>query len=154
VAYGYATIRQIRHTPYAKPHTPQLFGVWNTPNAIRHKLWRTEIRQTPYATTLWRMKYAKRQTPQMWRMQNPDGHAGTNNDINILHASDFYASFLDGQMKELEENVVPFYIGNKKFNKMYVLVDGVVPQVWQVHVAFSLSCLPGQEKVWWLASCC
>jgi Plant transposon protein len=56
------------------------------------------------------------------------GHAGTNNDINILHSSDFYASFLDGRMEELEKHAVPFYIANKKFNKMYVLVDGVYPK--------------------------
>jgi Plant transposon protein len=31
-------------------------------------------------------------------------------------------------MEELEKHAVPFYIGNKKFNKMYVLVDGVYPK--------------------------
>jgi Plant transposon protein len=56
------------------------------------------------------------------------GHAGTNNDVNILQASDFYQSFLDGRMEELERAVVPFSINNEVFNKMYVLTDGAYPQ--------------------------
>lgn len=56
------------------------------------------------------------------------GHAGTNNDVNILHASDFYQSFLDGRMEELERDAVPFNIDNQRFDKMFVLVDGAYPQ--------------------------
>jgi Plant transposon protein len=56
------------------------------------------------------------------------GHAGTNNDVNILHSSDFYQSFLDGRMEELEEDVVPFKIVDEDFQKMFVLVDGAYPQ--------------------------
>jgi hypothetical protein len=56
------------------------------------------------------------------------GHAGTNNDINVLQSSDFYQSFLDGRMDELERDVVPFKINNEQFDKMFVLADGAYPQ--------------------------
>jgi Plant transposon protein len=56
------------------------------------------------------------------------GHAGTNNDINILQSSDFYQSFLDGRMSELESDAVPFSIADEQFDKMFVLTDGAYPQ--------------------------
>lgn len=56
------------------------------------------------------------------------GHAGTNNDVNVLQASDFYQSFLDGRMEELEKDVVPFTISGEVFQKMFVLTDGAYPQ--------------------------
>jgi Plant transposon protein len=56
------------------------------------------------------------------------GHAGTNNDVNVLQASDFYQSFLDGRMEEIERDVVPFTINNEVFKKMFVLTDGAYPQ--------------------------
>jgi Plant transposon protein len=56
------------------------------------------------------------------------GHAGTNNDINVLHASDFYQTLLDGRMHELEKDVVPFVVSDQSFDQMYVLTDGAYPQ--------------------------
>jgi Plant transposon protein len=74
------------------------------------------------------------------------GHAGTNNDVNILHASDFYSSFLDGRFEELEKDVVPFTIGNQSFNKMFVLVDGAYPKFDRFVKPMKFPILPEQKR--------
>jgi Plant transposon protein len=74
------------------------------------------------------------------------GHAGTNNDINVLNASDFYQSFLDGRMEQLEEDVVPFKIGSQSFHKMFVLVDGAYPKFDRFVKPFAYPILSEEKK--------
>jgi hypothetical protein len=74
------------------------------------------------------------------------GHAGTNNDVNVLQASEFYQSFLDGRMEELERAVVPFSINNQEFNKMFVLTDGAYPQFDRFVKPQKFALLPEEHK--------
>jgi Plant transposon protein len=74
------------------------------------------------------------------------GHAGTNNDVNILKASDFYTSLIDGRFDELERDVVPFVIANQPFNKMFILVDGAYPKFDRLVKPMKFPILPEQKK--------
>ena len=42
--------------------------------------------------------------------------------------SPFLESLVDGTFNEIENEVVPFYIANEDFNKVFVLCDGIYPQ--------------------------
>jgi Plant transposon protein len=82
------------------------------------------------------------------------GHAGTNNDVNILHSSDFYTSFLDGRLEELEKEVVPFSIASQPFTKMFILVDGAYPRFDRFVKPMKFPILPEERrfKEWQAAS--
>jgi Plant transposon protein len=73
-------------------------------------------------------------------------HVGTNNDVNILHASDFSSSFLDGRFEDLEKDVVPFSIADQSFNKMFVLVDGAYPKFERFVKPMKFPILPEQKR--------
>jgi Plant transposon protein len=82
------------------------------------------------------------------------GHAGTNNDVNILQASDFYTSFLDGRLEELEKDVVPYSIANQPFTKMFILVDGAYPRFDRFVKPMKFPILPEEKKFKeWQAAC-
>ena len=55
------------------------------------------------------------------------GYAGTLNDKTIFDLSPFQGCLLDGsfEQRELDSGVVPFKIGDNKFSKMFVLVNGI-----------------------------
>jgi hypothetical protein len=55
------------------------------------------------------------------------GWAGTLNDLNIWEGSDLYREFLDGTWSERVD--FPFSINGQDFNKLYVLVDGIYPEL-------------------------
>jgi Plant transposon protein len=82
------------------------------------------------------------------------GHAGTNSDINILKASDFYHSFLDGRMEELEADAVPYSICSEEFTKLFVLTDGAYPQFDRFVKPLKYPVLPEECKYSdWQAAC-
>ena len=55
------------------------------------------------------------------------GYAGTLNDKTIFDLSPFQECLLDVSYEdqELSSGVIPFTIAGEKFNKMFVLVDGI-----------------------------
>lgn len=55
------------------------------------------------------------------------GWAGTLNDLNIWEASEVYREFLDGTWAEMVD--FPFTINGQEFTKLYVLVDGIYPEL-------------------------
>jgi hypothetical protein len=64
----------------------------------------------------------------LWFWHAAYGYAGTMNDKSILAMSPWLESVIDGSFEALEkEAVAPFKVGEKEFEKMYVLVDGIYP---------------------------
>jgi hypothetical protein len=63
----------------------------------------------------------------LWFWHGAYGYAGTMNDLSILSMSPFLGKLVDGSFGKLEENVVPYKIGNDNFTKMFILVDGIYP---------------------------
>ena len=64
----------------------------------------------------------------MWFWHAAYGYAGTLNDLNILNISPLLDSFTDDTFNLLEDDIVPFKIGDEIFHFMYVLVDGIYPR--------------------------
>jgi Plant transposon protein len=74
--------------------------------------------------------------------------------VNILHSSDFYTSFLDGRLDELEKDVVPYSIANQPFSKMFILVDGAYPRFDRFVKPLKFPILPEEKKFKeWQAAC-
>ncbi len=57
------------------------------------------------------------------------GSAGTQNDPNILNLFLFFVFFVNGKFAaaESDADVVPFYIGDNEFQKLFLPVDGIYP---------------------------
>jgi hypothetical protein len=68
---------------------------------------------------------------QMWFWHTTYGYPGTMNDLNVFHLSPLKDSFINGSFTAQEQasGVVPFTIGDKQFDKMFILVDGIYPQL-------------------------
>jgi len=51
------------------------------------------------------------------------------NDKNILNLSPFHDRLIDGMVSEVENKCgfVPFEIGDYKFDKTFIIVDGIYP---------------------------
>ena len=66
----------------------------------------------------------------MWFWHLSYGYAGTLNDLNILDLSPFLESLVNGKFATAESvaGVVPFHIGEEKFQKLFLLVDGIYPK--------------------------
>jgi len=84
----------------------------------------------------------------LWFWSACFGFAGTLNDRTILSLSELFEKLIDGTIVELEEELVPYEISNEKFNKLFILVDGIYPQwsrfvkgmkepVWPAEVKFT-----------------
>lgn len=56
------------------------------------------------------------------------GYPGTFNDINVWHHSTLHNSFVSGQWN-LQNLDFEYTIGNECFNNIYILVDGVNPNL-------------------------
>jgi len=54
------------------------------------------------------------------------GYAGTLNDLNIWDNSFLLKSICDGSFEEMD---FPFMIGGEQFDKLWMLVDGIYPQL-------------------------
>ena len=63
----------------------------------------------------------------MWFWHASYGYAGTLNDINIMNLSPLTQMFVNGEMEQLEKELVPFCIGEEQFKQLFVLVDGIYP---------------------------
>ena len=66
----------------------------------------------------------------LWFWHGAYGFAGSMNDINILDSSPLLSSWVDGSFQQKEElaGVVPFYIGEEEFDRLFVLADGIYPR--------------------------
>jgi hypothetical protein len=66
----------------------------------------------------------------LWFWHAAFGYCGSMNDKTILDLSPFLKSLVDGSFiaKEKEAKTVPFTIGEKECQLMYVLVDGIYPE--------------------------
>jgi len=66
----------------------------------------------------------------MWFWHVSCGHAGTNNDINVMNKSALQRSFVNGAFSkvELDAQVVPCRIASTDLEKMFFLVDGMCPR--------------------------
>jgi len=63
----------------------------------------------------------------LWFWHGSYGYAGTLNDLNVLNLSPFLDALTSGKFAEVEADVVPYKIGDEKFNKLFVLADGIYP---------------------------
>ena len=65
----------------------------------------------------------------MWFWHAAYGYAGTLNDLTILSLSPFLEQLVNGSFEALEKEagVCPFEIGADKFEKLFILVDGIYP---------------------------
>ena len=65
----------------------------------------------------------------LWFWHAAFGFAGCQNDINIFALSPLKSKWIDGTFAEIEEEAeaVPYLINGEKFDKTYVLVDGIYP---------------------------
>ena len=64
----------------------------------------------------------------LWFWHASYGYAGTLNDLNILNLSPFLDALTTGAFASIETEVVPYNIGHEKFDKLYVLADGIYPR--------------------------
>ncbi len=66
----------------------------------------------------------------LWFWQLSYGYAGTLNDLNILDLSPFLESLVNEKFPAAESDagVVPFYIGDHEFQKLFPLVYGIYPK--------------------------
>ena len=66
----------------------------------------------------------------LWFWHAAYGLPGSLNDTNVLNASPLLEMFVNGKMENLENMaaVVPFQINGEKFDKTFVLVDGIYPR--------------------------
>jgi hypothetical protein len=64
----------------------------------------------------------------LWFWHAAYGYAGTLSDKNIIDVSPLIDRILDGTFEQLESNCVPFQIGDKSFNRLYMLVDAIYPE--------------------------
>jgi hypothetical protein len=66
----------------------------------------------------------------LWFWHAAYGLPGSLNDNNVLQASPLLDMFVNGKMETLEKDasVVPFNINGEKFDKLFVLVDGIYPR--------------------------
>ena len=67
----------------------------------------------------------------LWFWHASFGFCGSLNDKTILDLSPFLRALVDGSFVKKEEasGAVPFKIGDEEFNLLYVLVDGIYPQL-------------------------
>ena len=65
----------------------------------------------------------------MWFWHAAYGYAGTMNDLSILALLPFLEQLVNGMFDLLKEEalVCPYSLGQHKFNKLYILVDGIYP---------------------------
>lgn len=61
-----------------------------------------------------------------WFWHSFFGSAGTNNDINIWDQSPLLKSMLDGTLEAID---FVFDIGGEAFNKLWIMVDGIYPEL-------------------------
>jgi Plant transposon protein len=61
-----------------------------------------------------------------WIWHNRFGFPGTHNDINVWEQSSLLRSFIDGTFALLDFN---FVVGNKAFNQLWVMADGIYPDL-------------------------
>jgi Plant transposon protein len=62
----------------------------------------------------------------MWIWHTRFGFPGTHNDINIWDQSSLLRMFLDGTFLNVDFS---FRIGNKTFDKVWIMVDGIYPEL-------------------------
>jgi Plant transposon protein len=63
----------------------------------------------------------------LWIWHASFGHAVTLNNINIWERGPLLRSFVEGSFSELVD--FEFQIGGKKFNKLWLLVNGIYPEI-------------------------
>jgi hypothetical protein len=63
----------------------------------------------------------------LWIHHIAFGYPGTLNDLTILALSPLLEKMLDGSFAEVEQNVVPFKVGDDEFRRLFFLVDGIYP---------------------------
>jgi Plant transposon protein len=61
-----------------------------------------------------------------WIWHTRFGFPGTHNDINIWDQSSLLRMFLDGSFGDID---FPFRIANKTFNKVWLMTDGIYPEL-------------------------
>jgi Plant transposon protein len=62
----------------------------------------------------------------MWIWHTRFGFPGTHNDINIWDQSSLLRMFLDGTFLNVDFS---FRVGNKTFDKVWIMVDGIYPEL-------------------------
>jgi hypothetical protein len=80
------------------------------------------------------------------------GYTGTLNDNTILHLSPFMDRLLDGTIHEVEAEaaVVPFFIKEEQFNKVFVHVDGIYPSYSRFVRGIKVTATKEEKKyTWW-----
>jgi Plant transposon protein len=80
-----------------------------------------------------------------WIWHNRFGFAGTLNDINVWDQSSLLRKFLDGSFTDGLD--FQFRIGNDTFGKLYVLVDGIYPELSRFVKAIQEVPISKDEKV-------
>jgi Plant transposon protein len=68
---------------------------------------------------------------KLWFWHTLYGYAGAMNDLNILNLSPFFDTVATGNFEKLEQEakVVPYKIDNQQFTKIFVLVNGIIPNI-------------------------
>jgi Plant transposon protein len=66
----------------------------------------------------------------LWFWHTSYGYAGAMNDLNILNQSPLLTRLTDGSFTSVEKEagVVPYPIGEKTHDKLFILVDGIYPR--------------------------
>jgi Plant transposon protein len=83
-----------------------------------------------------------------WIWHNRFGFPGTMNDVNVWDQSSLLRAFVDGTFTKLID--FPFRIGNKTFNRLWVLADGIYPELSRFvkTISVPLSKLHRQYSAW------
>ena len=84
----------------------------------------------------------------LWFWHGAYGFAGSMNDINILDSSPLLSSWVDGSFQQKEElaGVVPFYIGEEEFDRLFVLADGIYPRFSRFVKTISQPSTDGEKR--------